>query len=144
MWIFRLAQCNKNGTCVCHCANCSSGCQSCSTGWSGSTENFCQKGTDQLQLMRKTLFETNIKFSKSPVYRKKIYHQMYNKHFHEPHHSQKALWNRWKFIFQPTPCISFIPWTVNIQMFWMVIQIHTRKVNILHRIYVYTLKNQRL
>ena len=50
---FYLAQCNKNGTCVCHCADCFAGCQSCSPGWSGSTENFCQKGTDQLQSMRK-------------------------------------------------------------------------------------------
>ena len=71
MWIFRLAQCNKNGTCVCHCANCSSGCQSCSTGWSGSTANFCQKGTYQFQSMRKTLLETNIQFSKWPNYRYK-------------------------------------------------------------------------
>ncbi|XP_078320061.1 uncharacterized protein LOC111119718 isoform X2 [Crassostrea virginica] len=36
-------QCYKNSTCECHCEVCSSGCQSCLLGWSGSPSNLCQK-----------------------------------------------------------------------------------------------------
>ncbi|XP_078319215.1 uncharacterized protein LOC111119721 isoform X3 [Crassostrea virginica] len=36
-------QCYNNSTCECHCDDCSSVCQSCLPGWSGSTSNFCQK-----------------------------------------------------------------------------------------------------
>ncbi|XP_052685705.1 uncharacterized protein LOC128165327 [Crassostrea angulata] len=36
-------QCTSNGTCVCHCGNCTSGCDACLPGWSGSTINHCQK-----------------------------------------------------------------------------------------------------
>nr|XP_022315868.1 cell death abnormality protein 1-like [Crassostrea virginica] len=36
-------QCYNNSTCECHCDDCSSVCQSCLPGWSGSNSNFCQK-----------------------------------------------------------------------------------------------------
>ncbi|XP_062596855.1 cell death abnormality protein 1-like isoform X2 [Saccostrea cucullata] len=42
-------QCWRNGTCVCHCVDCSKNCTECSPGWSGSPINKCQKGN--------TLFE---------------------------------------------------------------------------------------
>lgn len=41
--LFYIGQCTSNGTCVCHCGNCTSGCDACLPGWSGSTINNCQK-----------------------------------------------------------------------------------------------------
>lgn len=41
--LFYIGQCTSNGTCVCHCGNCTSGCDACLPGWSGSTINRCQK-----------------------------------------------------------------------------------------------------
>lgn len=41
--LFYIGQCTSNGTCVCHCGNCTSGCDTCLPGWSGSTINHCQK-----------------------------------------------------------------------------------------------------
>ncbi|XP_065922105.1 uncharacterized protein [Magallana gigas] len=43
-------QCLSNGTCVCHCENCTYGCTACLPGWSGSTTNNCQKSNTFFQL----------------------------------------------------------------------------------------------
>eukprot|EP00105_Crassostrea_gigas_P017581 XP_011435412.1 PREDICTED: uncharacterized protein LOC105333895 isoform X1 [Crassostrea gigas] len=43
-------QCDSDGTCVCHCENCTSGCSTCLPGWSGSTTNYCQKSNSLFQL----------------------------------------------------------------------------------------------
>lgn len=43
-------QCFSNGTCVCHCENCTYGCTACLPGWSGSTTNYCQKSNTFFQL----------------------------------------------------------------------------------------------
>nr|XP_022313362.1 multiple epidermal growth factor-like domains protein 6 isoform X2 [Crassostrea virginica] len=62
------AQCYKNGTCVCHCADCSSGCQSCSPGWSGSTENFCQKANTLYQFYSMNSENINVLDGNSNTY----------------------------------------------------------------------------
>nr|XP_022315866.1 uncharacterized protein LOC111119720 isoform X2 [Crassostrea virginica] len=71
------AQCNKNGTCVCHCADCSSGCQSCSPGWSGSKENFCQKANTLYQFHSMNSEHINVLDGNTNTYEESKYSQPY-------------------------------------------------------------------
>lgn len=55
-YLFYIGQCTSNGTCVCHCGNCTSGCDACLPGWSGSTINNCQKCSIILKMIQFTIY----------------------------------------------------------------------------------------
>lgn len=54
--LFYIGQCTSNGTCICHCGNCTSGCDACLPGWSGSTINNCQKCSIILKMTQYTYY----------------------------------------------------------------------------------------
>ncbi|XP_078320063.1 uncharacterized protein LOC111119720 isoform X1 [Crassostrea virginica] len=66
-------QCETNYTCVCHCTDCSSGCQSCLPGWSGSTENFCQKANTLYQFYAKDSEHIKVLDGNSSSFEESVY-----------------------------------------------------------------------